>query len=377
MALSNGIRLNGYFYSNHELRVMNVNQASRLLTKNEINILLFCQEWLLGKEKFSLETSGSTGDPKLIVITRRQMIISAKLTAKVLNIKEDDRSFICLPAQYIAGKMMLVRGFVLNLKMTIVEPSRDPFIGIKEIECFDFTALVPIQLKTILRSSQSTNFLNKMKVILIGGSSIDHRLHKELACIKAPLFHSYGMTETVSHIALCPLNGEGKNNAFFPLDGVEIGLNNEGCLNIRAPVTNNQLIQTNDKVKILSNNSFIWLGRKDNIVVNSSGVKINVEKIESVFSTLLKTVNDNYANNVVFSTFLHTNKNAESHIYIAIENYKIPLAAEEEINQKLRKLLNRHEMPMRFFYLKCFPETATGKIDKKAIIAMLEKKGLL
>jgi O-succinylbenzoic acid--CoA ligase len=272
---------------------------------------------------------------------------------------------------------MLVRGFVLNLKMTIVEPSRNPFIGLKETRHFDFTALVPLQLKTILKSPQSCHFLNKMTAILVGGSSINIELYEQLQCIKAQIFHSYGMTETVSHIALRRLNGKKKNTAFFPLEGVEIGVNSQSCLTIRGPVTNNELIQTNDKVEILPDKSFLWLGRNDNIAVSSSGKKIQLEKIESVFATLLSTVTDCYVNDVRFSVFLHSNKDSESHVYIAIEGYKIPRAIESEIREELSHLLTKDERPTRFFYVKWLPETITGKVDKKAIINNLENEGLL
>ena len=178
-------------------------------TPYEADALAFCRAWLSGQTEFTLHTSGSTGTPKPIRLTRAQMRASAHLTGQTLGLRAGDVALVCLNIRYVAGVMMLVRGLELGLPMTIIEPAGNPLAGFDPANVrFDFTALVPLQLQHILDDTpEKLAILNRMKAILVGGAVVSPALEQALQVITAPIFSTYGMTETVSHIALRRLNG--------------------------------------------------------------------------------------------------------------------------------------------------------------------------
>ncbi|HXA02929.1 MAG TPA: AMP-binding protein, partial [Cytophagaceae bacterium] len=220
----------------------------------ENSTLNFSREWLSGKSNFSIFTSGSTGKPKEIILHRDQMISSARMTGFTLSIKAGDKSLICLNTEFIAGIMMLVRGFELKMNMTIIEPSSNPLKNIPVSESFDFTALVPMQMQKILEESQDKiALLNNMKAILLGGSPVSNRLEEDLQQITVPVFSTYGMTETVSHIAFRRLNGDSRSELYTIIEGVKTGTDERGCLTINTSSASHHTIVTNDLVELTDN----------------------------------------------------------------------------------------------------------------------------
>jgi o-succinylbenzoate---CoA ligase len=318
----------------------------------------FCEKWLAGQQEFILKTSGSTGEPKPISLTRFQMKASAKLTGKTFGLKTHDKALVCLNVEYIAGIMMLVRGMVLGLELTVIEPNSNPLENL-ENERFDFAAFVPLQLHKILENKNQIEILNQMKVIIVGGAAVNEVLEKNIQELKVPVYSTYGMTETVSHIAIRKLNGADKSNNFKVLEGVKIGIDERNCLNIIAEASNNDLVQTNDIVEIINEKEFKLIGRFDNII-NSGGVKIQLEKIEKAFE---KFINENR-----FFVFGITDLALGQKLILVIE-------CESSINENIlsegRKSLSKYEIPKQIFTIKNFSETPTGKIDKKATIKRL------
>jgi O-succinylbenzoic acid--CoA ligase len=322
-------------------------------------ILEFCKGWLNNQPYFQIHTSGSTGKPKLIIISREQMAISARMTAAALGLHENDHAFICLNTDYIAGMMMLVRGLELKLKMTVVPPASNPFKEISSGTIFSFAAFVPLQIQAILNDPESLTFVNSMKAIIVGGGAVNSELEKNIEKIQTPVYLTYGMTETVSHIALRRLNGPEKSPLYTPLQGVKLRLDQRGCLEINAPVTNNDWVTTNDLVEIQNDNKFKWLGRIDN-VINSGGIKIQIEeleaKIEKVFSSTGIT------RRFFISSLPHTEL-GES-VVLILEGKK---SEEEEkvIMEKLKPALQKFEIPKAVKFVEQFKMTATEKIDRK------------
>jgi O-succinylbenzoic acid--CoA ligase len=253
----------------------------------EQSVLTFCRNWLKGQQKFVIHTSGSTGHPKAISLHRQQMIASAKLTGQALDLKPGYKSLVCLSVDYIAGMMMLVRGLELGLHSTIIYPNQNPLANFSPDIQFDFMAMVPLQLQATLAGSvQEKTHLNKMKAVLIGGAPINYGLAQAVKTLTVPLYHTYGMTETVSHVALKRLNGPEASERFKPQPGVELGLDERGCLHITAPMTLGQKLQTNDLVDLHADGSFTWLGRVDH-VINSGGVKVQIENVEAALAEVL------------------------------------------------------------------------------------------
>jgi len=335
----------------------------------ETKTLEFCRSWLTGVQEFPIHTSGSTGTPKRIVLTRKQLEISARRTIKELNLKQDDTSLICLNTEFIAGMMMIARGFEADMNMIIVEPVTNPLHLIPAGTKISFASFVPMQLQTILHDMpQAQEVLSPMKAILIGGAPVSPSLEREIQQLNAPVYLTYGMTETASHIALRKLNGADKTAYFNVLDAIQIGLDKRGCLTIRGDVSNNELLITNDLVELLTPSRFRWLGRVDN-TINTGGVKVQSEKVEVAVAEAMAELE-------LPPRFFVTSQPDEllgEKIVLIIEGEKPSEQAEKELKERLRQLLKKYEMPKDIHYASSFSETSTGKISK---LKTLRKLGL-
>jgi len=363
------LRLAGQAYTLEQLR--QAPAANTILSENARATLDFCHQWLGGEPDFTVNTSGSTGTPKPIRLTREQMTASARRTGATLNLRAGQQALVCLPTRYIAGRMMLVRGFVIGLAMTVVEPAGDPLATVAPDADFDFTALIPLQLQTLLAGPPHYHaILNRMQAILIGGGPVSPALLAQLQTITAPIYHTYGMTETVSHIALRRLNGPQASAAFTPLLGVELGVDERNCLNICADVTQDQVVQTNDLVDLRADHSFIWLGRWDN-VINSGGVKVQVEKVEHVLEEVLHALDPKGLGARRFFVGPLPDARLGETVAVVLEGSPLTVPQEEALRQHLGQMLDRYEIPRRFCYLPHLAETPTGKIDRKTNLAQI------
>ena len=347
-------------------------------TPYEADTLAFCRAWLRGQTNFTLHTSGSTGTPKPIQLTRTQVQASAHLTGQTLGLQAGDAALVCLNIHYVAGTMMLVRGLELGLPMSIIEPVGNPLIDFDPATThFAFTALVPLQLQTILENTpDKLPVLNGMKAILVGGAATSPLLEQALQIITSPVYATYGMTETVSHIALRRLNGVAKSDVFTALDGVALGTDYRDCLHITSAATNFERIQTNDVVELLDETHFRLLGRADR-VINSGGVKIQPERIEQVIQTVL-TQTGQEPNNVVprlFVTGLPDERLGQRVIVVVegVDQIKEHIRSGQWglVYEAVREQLGPYAVPKEVILVSEFAETATGKIDHKATIARI------
>jgi O-succinylbenzoic acid--CoA ligase len=269
-------------------RLYSLTQFCELGLETDLHWLVSAQKfinfWLSGQEIFSITTSGSTGQPKKVEINRGQMIASAQATIKTLNLAEGTKALVCINTSFIGGQMMLVRAMVGNWQIDLVEPSIDLSESVNN-NAYDFTALVPLQVNALLQSDRGKKLLNSVTKIIIGGAAVSKNLVEKLQPINAQCYHTYGMTETVSHIGLKPLNGPDKSEWFDVIGDNLVRLNQKNCLEIKGAVTNSEWIATNDIVEI-NGSKFKWLGRAD-LVVNSGGVKILIEAAEEKLNELL------------------------------------------------------------------------------------------
>jgi O-succinylbenzoic acid--CoA ligase len=338
------------------------------LTGYERETLLFCKDWLNGKESFILQTSGSTGSPKPITVLRIQMITSARMTGQALQLASGDPALVNLHIRYIAGRMMLVRGLELKLPLTVTEPSASPLALFASETVFKLLSFVPAQLQTILEQTpEKLSILNKAKAILLGGAPITTAQETQLQRIEAPVFQTYGMTETLSHIALRRLNGATASEVYTVLPGVHIETDQRGCLVIQTPVVKEQSIVTNDIVQILSPATFRWVGRIDN-VINSGGVKVQAERVEQEVASVLTQVQLN--RRFFVAGIPHTQWGE----VVALFMEGTPVADDQKIRllEMLEQAgLSRYELPKEIFFMNTFLETPTGKVDKKLIVKEL------
>jgi O-succinylbenzoic acid--CoA ligase len=327
--------------------------------------LEFCHHWLNGKKTFVSATSGSTGKPKKIVLKRSQLTVSARNTIRALKLKRGDTSLLCLDPRYIAGKMMLVRSLLAGMNIVAVIPSADPFSGLDDNIKIDFTALVPYQLQAILSSAQSRRKLNRLKAVLIGGAETDPQTQKKITRLKPAVYSTYGMTETISHIALQKLNPPGAKNYFTVLPDIRIDQDKRGCLAIRATYLGRRPIVTNDLVDILSPQKFRWRGRWDN-VINTGGVKVIPEKIEKVVAAI-------FAKQKIRNRFFVTglpDVRLGNTVALIVEGQ----LSSSQIKKSIEKLdtgLARFEMPRVVLAIPHFVETDTQKINRRLTLRSL------
>jgi O-succinylbenzoic acid--CoA ligase len=336
-------------------------------TTFEKNIFNFCVDWLTGKEYFEIYTSGSTGKPKLIKIYRQQMQLSAQMTGEFLKLKKGDKALVCLNTEYIAGKMMLVRGLEIGMNLHIIEPSTNPFLNLPITTQIDFIALVPMQLQGILKSEPTRlPILQKMRAIIVGGAAVGQELERDLQLIKAPIYSTYGMTETITHIALKRLNGTKKNQYYKTLPKVSIKQDSRGCLVISSPTTLDKELITNDLVRIIDESHFEYLGRIDN-VINSGGVKIQAEKVERVVENALLKLKCEYS----FVIIPLKDEVLGQSVNLVVESKSLSVEFQDSLFEILKANLGKYEVPKKVFYLPQFPRTLTEKVDKQKMNKLL------
>ena len=300
-------------------------------------------------------------------ISRNQMEASAKMTAKALPIQSGDNALVCLNTSYIAGKMMLVRGMVCELNMYVIEPSSNPLSEIPDDLRIDFIAVVPLQLEAMINSEElGGNQLNQMKAIMVGGAPVSHKLAERIKELSCPVYSTFGMTETVSHIALKRLNGSEASDYFRVLDNVQIGQDNRSCLTINSILTNNQTIITNDIVNLIDNRTFEWLGRAD-LMINSGGIKIHPEQLEYQIKSLLSKQNIHH--DLIVAGV--PDQSFGERIVLILQVSEILPNTLEFINSTLKNNLSAYHYPKNIYSLPKFVYTPTGKIKRKETIRLI------
>ena len=244
----------------------------------------FLLEWRSDSPYVEVKTSGSTGEPKRMMVEKRRMMNSARITCDFLGLKPGDTALLCMSLDYIAGKMMVVRSIERNLKLITVEPSGHP---LAEDSKYDLVAMVPMQVYNSLQVPEEKERLMQIKHLIIGGGAIDETMEEELRDFPNAIWSTYGMTETLSHIALRRLNGKEASEWYEPFPSVKVRLNDEGSLVIDAPEVCEETLVTNDIAEIeASGRRFRILGRKDNVIC-SGGIKIQTEEVERTLKPYL------------------------------------------------------------------------------------------
>jgi o-succinylbenzoate---CoA ligase len=335
-------KLNGKHFSKEELFQL----AYSLIKEGEkfqYDCGTFLLDWLDQNDYIIVQTSGTTGIPKLLKINKKAMVNSAIASSFFLGLTAGNSALCCLPVQYIAGKMMWVRALVLGLHLDFVVPSSFPLLNNKND--YDFVAMVPLQ------AENSIGQLHQIRQLIIGGAKVSSTLVKKLQSSSCKIYETYSMTETVTHIALKPIGEE----VFKVLPNVKIAIDNRACLIIDAPLLNDQKIYTNDIVELVSDNEFIWKGRIDHII-NSGGIKLFPEVIEEKLTSKI--------NNRFFIAGIPDEKLGER-VAIFIEGDAFI------ISDLVFESLQKYEKPKSVFFIPKFIETETGKIKRKETIQIV------
>jgi len=243
----------------------------------------FIKEWQSPGDRVLVHTSGSTGSPKPMMVEKSRMESSARTTCGFLGLHPGDTALLCMPLDYIAGKMMVVRSVVCGLRLISVPPSGHPLSSVPD-GGLALVAMVPMQVYNTLQVPEERERLMRVRHIIIGGGAIDDALERELRPFPNAVWSSYGMTETLSHIALRRLSGNDASAWYTPFDNVGVSLNDDGCLVVDAPAVCPSVLTTNDRAEIApGGRRFRILGRKDNVIC-SGGIKIQIEEVERALS---------------------------------------------------------------------------------------------
>jgi o-succinylbenzoate---CoA ligase len=311
----------------------------------------FLHEWFDASEWITIQTSGSTGEPKSLLVKKTQMIQSACITCTYFGFQTKDKILLCMPLCYIAGKMMVVRALIAGLDLCLVNPTGNPLK--KTNETYRFAAMVPLQVYNSLQNSEEKQRLYQIGALLIGGDTIDPEMENSLKDFPNPVYASYGMTETLSHIALRRINGPMTSLNFMPFPSVSISLSPENTLIIDAPLVCDKILYTNDIAKIFSDGSFRILGRKDNVII-TGGLKVQIESVEAVLKKFIKTP---------FAISSLPDKKFGEIIVLAVEQ---PI--EESL---LSRVLPTFQKPKKIIRIDAIPRTKSGKINRDALKQIL------
>ena len=320
------------------------------MTQNEFlqDLEAFLQEWHNDDPTVWVHTSGSTGIPKPLLVEKERMKASARLTCQFLGLKKGDTSLLCMPLRYIAGKMVVVRSQVAELRLIPVAPCGHPLKDLQEVPTF--AAMIPMQVYNSLQVPEEKHILKHIKHLIIGGGAIDNTLSNELKDFPNQVWSTYGMTETLSHIALRCLNGKEASDWYTPFDSVRIRLSEENTLIIHAPNVCSEELITNDIAEINEEGKFRILGRKDN-TINSGGVKIQIEQVEALLREHLSTP--------IQITATPDAKFGE--IVVLLYN---KVEDEKEIKAICEEKLPPYWQPKRYIPIETLPLTGTGKPDR-------------
>lgn len=303
----------------------------------------FINEWFSDSEFIISKTSGSTGIPKEIKIPKSAMKMSAEMTGKFFGLNPGNSALLCMPVNFIAGKMMVVRAIELKLKLYCVEPKSK--INLEFIDEIDFVPMTPMQVEN------SFEELHKIKILLIGGAPLSDELRTELLPLKMQSYESYGMTETITHIALKEISREN----FTVLENIKIHQDERDCLIIQTPYFDEEII-TNDIVEIKNEYEFKWLGRFDN-VINSGGIKLFPEQIESKLKTLIPE-------EFLISSLPDSTLGQKLILIIESQTFSFQLPASS---------LSKFEIPKEIYFVEKFPRTESGKIMRNEILKLIKK----
>jgi len=347
------IRLNGKIYNQSNLEQLHFMDEPEDSWKNAI--YHFLKNWCDDSDVIITHTTGSTGKPKEIHLRKMAMINSARMTNHYFKLDDTSTALLCMPASFIAGKMMLVRAMVSSFNLLTVEPSSNPFEKLNQP--IDFTAITPYQLFY----SAETLKNQTVRKIIVGGSPVTRQLEELSEDIPAELYETYGMTETCSHIALRRFNGKEKADYFKALGGVEIQQSNRGCLVIYAPHLLEYEIHTTDVVDLLSENTFRWLGRADS-AINTGGIKIHPEQVEKKLEGIIPA-----------SFFISSipDRALENKVILIIESE--PFSDEQEIvlKSEIQQVLTKFEVPKQFYYLPSFVYSENNKLLRKETLTKI------
>ena len=344
-------KLNGLSFNHPQELEVFLSELIEQGDAHEQDLAEFLNQWLDESNELTAHTSGTTGKPKPISLNKEKMKLSARTTGEFFNLGPNSTALLCLPLSFIAGKMMVVRALVLGWDLHVVAPTKDALT--KYDAHYDLVALVPHQLAHCYRA------LDKVETLLVGGGVLPQSLEEKLQFSSTKAFATYGMTETLTHVAARRLNGDQRNSMYLAMPQVSFGLDRRNCLIIHAPNLLDKPLVTNDIIRLIDAQSFEFLGRYDDLI-NSGGVKYAPEVLEKKLRQ--------YVSGLFYISSLAHPTLGEQIVLVKDKNGPSDLALEEGI-----KRLEVFEQPKFILNLDGLPMTETGKIKRKALRELIRQ----
>jgi O-succinylbenzoic acid--CoA ligase len=363
-----------------------------------MNLEDFLSEWYGDSPYVHVQTSGSTGAPKPMLAEKRRMLASARITCDFQGLKAGDTALLCMSLDYIAGKMMVVRSLERGLRLIAVEPSGHPLSlsqryqspllqevsqryqspllqglsqryqspllqeGVGEVILaamplgdVTFAAMVPMQVWNTLQVPEERERLRQIRHLIIGGGAIDEALADDLKAFPHAVWSTYGMTETLSHIALRRLNGPDASDWYTPFPSVKVSLTGDNCLVIDAHEVCPHTLTTND-IAELDGRRFRILGRKDNVIC-SGGIKIQAEEVERQLRPHLQV------------PYLLSKRADPKFGEVAV---LLTEGSVDEARAVCERVLPKYYQPRAYIHVDHIPLTATGKPARRQAEALLK-----
>ena len=311
-------------------------------------VVEFLELWYNDADSVQGYTSGSTGAPKPIKLLKSDMRASARLTNHYLGIDSHSTLLLCLSPSYIAGKMMIVRALEARASLLVVEPSSTPLQNLDT--SITLAAMVPMQVSETLQQKDGAAQLSRIEQLLIGGAPVLPALENRLKTLTTHTYITYGMTETVSHVAL----RRPGDDCYDAIGDVSFEVDKRGCLVIDAPQLSERRFVTNDMVSLDSERRFRWLGRYDNVIM-SGGLKFCAEELEKKITSVIPSR---------YYITAAPDERLGQHIVLVIESLPYNPVQEEKLREQLSQILSRYEMPREIKYMSRFEETYSGKIKR-------------
>ena len=342
--------------------------------------MAFIDEWNNDSAYVEVKTSGSTGEPKRMLVEKRRMLNSARITCDFLGLKPGDTALLCMSTDYIAGKMMVVRSIERGLKLIEVPPCGHPLNNVQWsapalLACkarmvrsssaglqgkngqLAFAAMVPMQVYNSLQVPEEKERLMAIRHLIIGGGAIDEAMEVELRTFPHAVWSTYGMTETLSHIALRRISGPEASEWYMPFPTVKLSTTDEGCLVIDAPEVCAQTLTTNDIVELKSDGRFRIRGRKDNVIC-SGGIKIQIEEVEQFLKKYMRV------------PYIISKRKDEKFGEIVVLLTEGDTAEAQTICQQV---LPKYHQPKVYLHVNQIPLTETGKPARKRAEELAKK----
>lgn len=339
------IKINGIVYTRREILEKDLSGNNYSFSED---LLVFLKEWFNESKYISVQTSGSTGVPHVMQVEKSRMLHSAKTTCVFLGLKKNDSALLCMNLKYIGAKMVVVRSIYAGLNLITTGSLGYP---LSVVESTDFAAMTPLQVYNTLQDKRQKEKLRQIRHLIIGGGAIDDYLSKELFDFPHAIWSTYGMTETLSHIALRKINGSGYSEWYTPFEDIQISLSEKQTLVINAPKLTTTTLITNDIAEINTEGKFRILGRLDN-VINSGGVKIQIEEVEHILKK------------EITCDFMITSASDKKFGEIVVMLIKQGTYDPDVLEIILRKELPEYWIPKKIFFIENLPFTETNKPDR-------------